>query len=294
MYYLFYWATRIVPRLPRWLLRRLPDVIGTLAWLLGTSARRQAVRNAAHVVGVEGRSTAAGRRQLRRVVRAMFRSSARNYLEAMRLPAVASTEIQQRVTIVGREYLEEALALGRGVILFSAHLGPFEYVNRWFAVNGYRVVIPVEKLKDERMLRLMVELRNSGGTKFVPLGGSSPLRTLIQALRQNQIVLLTADRAVQGESVVRNFFGSPARLPPGPVKLSLRTGAPLVGAFSWRDSQGHVHGSFTRLTLALSEEERQRPDVLEGALIKQLEQAVSTHPEQWVVFSPVWLEPETR
>jgi KDO2-lipid IV(A) lauroyltransferase len=294
MYYLFFWAARIVPRLPRWFLRRLPDIIGLLAWLFSVSARRQAMDNAVRVMGLEMRSTPAGRRRLRSVVRGMFRSSAGNYLEALLLPTVERSEMLRRVSVVGREYLEEALVLGRGVILFSAHVGPFEYVNQWFALNGYPVVIPVERLKDERMLRLMLELRSSSGAKFVPLGGSTPLRTIMQALRQKQVVLIMADRAVVGESVVRNFFGSPARLPLGPVNLSLRTGAPLVGAFSWRDSQGHIHGLFTRLTLALSEEERQQPDVVEGAVIKQIEQVVSAHPDQWVVFSPVWTESEAH
>jgi KDO2-lipid IV(A) lauroyltransferase len=165
-------------------------------------------------------------------------------------------------------------------------------MTQWFSAKGYQVVIPVERLKDERMLRLIVRLRSSSGVTFVPLGGSSPMRVIIQALRKNQIVLITADRAVEGESVVRDFFGEPARLPIGPVNLSIRTGAPLVGALGWRVSRKQIRGEFSRLTLALSEEERQQADVVEAALIKQLERAISAHPEQWVVFAPVWTESE--
>lgn len=292
MYTFFRWASWIVPRLPRWFLRLLPLVIGPLAWLLGASVRKRATRNASHVLGPEIRSTAAGRRKLRRVVRAMLRNSVSNYLDALLLPTLDHHEFLQHVTIEGREYLEEALALGKGALLFSAHLGPFEYMNQWFAANEYQVTIPVEKLKDERMLRLMVKLRNSSGITYVPLGGSTPMRAILQALRKNQIVLITADRAVEGESVVRDFFGAPARLPLGPVNLSMRTGAPLVGAFGWRSSRTQISGTFARLTLGLSEQERQQPDVIEAALIKQMEQAISAHPEQWVVFAPVWVEAE--
>jgi KDO2-lipid IV(A) lauroyltransferase len=292
MYTFFRLATWLVPRLPRWFVRCLPGLVGPLAWLLAAPARRQATRNAAHVLGEDCRSTAPGRRKLRRVVRAIFRSSVSNYLDSFRLPGIKREEIRQRISVEHQEYLEEALALGKGVILFSAHLGPFEYISQWFAANGYQVVIPVERLKDERMLRLVVDLRNSSGVTFVPLGGSAPMRTIIQALRKNQIVLITADRAVEGESVVRDFFGAPARLPIGPVNLSLRTGAPLVGAFGWRSERGQIGGAFSRLTLALSAEERQQADVVEAALIKQMEQVISAHLTQWVVFAPIWLEPE--
>jgi lauroyl/myristoyl acyltransferase len=294
MYSFFRCAAWLVPRSPRWLLRLLPVVIGPLAWLLVASARRHATRNIAHILGPEIRSTAGGRRKLRRVVRGIFRSSVSNYLDALLLPALDHQEFLQHISIEGREHLEEALALGKGALLFSAHLGPFEYMNQWFDASNYSVTIPVEKLKDERMLRLMVKLRNSSGITYVPLGGSAPMRAIIQALRKNQIVLITADRAVEGESVIQDFFGAPARLPIGPVHLSMRTGAPLVGAFGWYSSRGHVVGSFSRLTLALSEEERQRPEVIEAAVIKQMEQAIGAHPEQWVVFSPVWVEPEAE
>ncbi|HLI70615.1 MAG TPA: lysophospholipid acyltransferase family protein [Ktedonobacteraceae bacterium] len=290
MYYLFLWATKIVPRLPRRLLRWLPAILGPLTWLVAVSVRRRATINALHVLGPEIRQTAAGRRKLRRVVRGMFRSSINNYLEAFLMPRLSSQEVMRRLSTEHNEYLEEALALGKGVILFSAHFGPFEYMARWFTANSYRVVIPVEKLKDERILRLMIELRSSSGVNYVPLGGSAPLRTIIQALRNNQIVLITADRAVEGESVVRDFFGAPACLPIGPVNLSMRTGAPLVGALGWYSSGGRIRGEFIRLTLALSEEERRQPEIIEGALLKELERVIRAHPEQWVVFSKVWVE----
>ena len=290
MYHFFRWAARLVPLLPRWLLRLLSGVIGPLAWLFGVPARRRATINARHVLGPEIERTAAGRRKLRRVVRGMFRNSISNYLDGFKLPAMDTQEILRYFSIAHEEYLTEALALGKGAVLFSAHFGPFEYLAYWFSAHGYQVVIPVENLKDERMLHLMVALRNSSGVTFVPLGGSAPMRTIIQTLRKNQIVLITADRAVEGESVIKDFFGAPARLPIGPVNLSIRTGAPLVGALGWRSSRTKVSGEFIRLTLALSEEERKQPDVVEEALIRELERIIGAHPEQWIVFSQIWEE----
>ncbi|HET8846263.1 MAG TPA: lysophospholipid acyltransferase family protein [Ktedonobacteraceae bacterium] len=288
MYYLFLWAAWIVPRLPRWLLGALPDLLGPLAWLIAVPARHQATCNALHILGPEVRRTAAGRRKLRRVVRGMFCNSIRNYLEAFLLPTLSHQAIQHRLYIEHEDALEEALALGKGVILFSAHFGPFESLAQWFTAKGYSVVIPVEKLKDERLLNLMIKLRRSSGVNFIPLGGSAPMRAIFQALRKNQIVLITADRAVEGERVIRDFFGAPASLPIGPVDLSIRTGAPLVGALGWHSSRQRLNGEFIRLTLSLPEEQRKQKDIIEGALVKELERIIGAHPEQWVVFSKVW------
>ena len=46
------------------------------------------------------------------------------------------------------------------------------------------------------------------------------------------------------------------------------------------------------LAAPADEKERQQAEVVEAALIKQLEQVISAHPEQWVVFAPIWVEPE--
>ncbi|HJT57655.1 MAG TPA: lysophospholipid acyltransferase family protein, partial [Ktedonobacteraceae bacterium] len=164
-----------------------------------------------------------------------------------------------------------------------------DYLAQWFSAQGYQLTIPVERLKDERMRKLMVSLRSSKGVNFVPLGGSAPMRTIIQALRNNQIVLITGDRAVQGESVEKPFFGTNARLPIGPVSLSLRTGTPLLGAFGWHASRTTIGGEFVPLTLQLPEEERKNADALMNGLIARMERIIQAHPEQWVVFSPIWI-----
>lgn len=290
MYNLFRLGTIVIPRLPRWFILALSLMAGTIAWLVAAKARKQATLNMIHVLGPEIKSTRAGRRRLRRTVRGMFQNSMRNYLEVFYLPYERPETIPRRMPdIHGMEHLEQALALGKGVILFSAHFGPFDYLAQWFSAKGYQLTIPVERLKDERMLKLMVSLRSSKGVNFVPLGGSAAMRTILQTLRNNQIVLITGDRAVQGESVEKPFFGANARLPIGPVSLSLRTGAPLVGAFGWHASRSTIGGEFVPLTLELPPEERKNTDALMDGLIQRMEQIIKAHPEQWVVFSPVWI-----
>lgn len=288
MYNIFRFASLVIPRLPRWLVLPLAEVIGLLAWLVANKARKQVTANMIHVLGPEALTTRSSRRQLRRSVRGIFRNSARNYLEIFYLPYTRPQQIMDHLDIRGLEHLEAALALGKGVILVSVHLGPFEYLVHWVAIKGYQMTVPVERLKDQRMLDLMLKLRSSHGIHFIPLGGTAPMRSIIQALRKNELVLITADRSVQGESVEKLFFDEPAHLPIGPVSLSQRTGAPLVGAFGWRSSRTRITGDFIPISLELTEEQRANADTLMCALIERMEQAIKAHPEQWVVFSPVW------
>jgi len=289
MYKLFKLASVIIPRLPGWSVPFIADIAGFVAFLLAAKARKMATSNAAHVLGNDVLGSSLGRRKLRRTVIQMFQSNARNYLDLFILPHKTPEKILDLIDTEGTEHLEQALALGKGVIIFSAHLGPFNYLAQWISIKGYNLIIPVEHLKDERTLNLTLTLRNSQGVQFLPLGGSAPMRTIIKALRNNQIVLITADRAVEGESVEKLFFGGLARLPIGPVALSQRTGAALVGACGWYTSRTHMTGKFVPLTLELTEEERNNTDVVMCALIKRLEKFIQPHAGQWVVFSQVWV-----
>jgi lauroyl/myristoyl acyltransferase len=290
MYYLFRVATVVLPRLPHWFVLFLANIIGLVVWLVASKPRKQATANMLHVLGIQVLATHAGRKRLRHTVRSMFQYSVRNYLETFTLLHARPELIMSRIVVEGAENVEAALAKGKGLILFSAHLGPFDYLIQWIALKGYKTIIPVERLKDQRMLDLMMGLRSSQGIQYIPLGGSAPLRSIIQALRNNQIVLITADRAVEGESVVKPFFGEPARLPIGPVSLSQRTGAPLVGAFGRYGSSKLMIGEFVPLSLELTEEEQANTDTLMCHVIKTMERFIKAHPEQWVVFEPVWVD----
>ena len=294
MYKLFKFASVIIPRLPRWLVSILADITGLAAFFIATKARKQATSNMIHVLGKEVVETSVGRRRLRHIVLQMFQNNVRNYMDLFTLPYIPPEKILDSMNIECVEHLEEALALGKGVILFSAHLGPFNYLAQWLAIKGYQLTIPVERLKDERILDLILKLRNSKGVQFVPLGGSTPIRTFIKALRNNQIVLITADRAVEGESVEKLFFDEPALLPIGPVLLSQHTGAALVGGCGWHTTRTRIGGKFVPLTLELTEEERMNSDTVMCALIERLEMYIKAHPEQWIVFSPVWVSDSVK
>jgi KDO2-lipid IV(A) lauroyltransferase len=241
----------------------------------------------------------------RQVVQGMFFHSVLNYLSLFSLPYMQPKTILNSIQVNGIDHLEAALALGKGAILFSPHLGPFNYMVQWLVIKGYRVTVPVERLQDQRMLGLVLKLRGSHGVQFVPLGGVSPMRKIMQALGNNQIVLIAADRVIEGKSITLPFFGAQALFPLGPAILAQRTGAPLVGVFGWyttstgyktRECSTHnantipMQGEFIPLSLALNEEDRTNVHCLVRGMVERMQPFIAAHPEQWLVFYPVWVK----
>src|SRR5579885_3334185 len=284
MYYLLRLAASLIPRLPRWLVSWLGVVVAFIVWLFAGKARRQAGENMLRVLGGQDEQsreflrTRAGRKRLRRVVRGMFRQNVSNYLNLFLLPSLKAETILQSMQVRGLEHLQQALAGGKGVIFFSAHLGPFDYLIQWLAIQGYEVTIPVEHLADRRVLELVLRLRRSKGIQYVPLGGSAALRAMLQTLRKNQIVMITADRAVQGESALVPFFGAPA-----------------LGGFGWRSErrvEPRLVGEIVPVSSALPPEQRNQIEPLQRSIVSCMERFIGAHPDQWVVFAPVWVAEE--
>jgi lauroyl/myristoyl acyltransferase len=292
MYSVVYRAAKIIPKLPRVLRRPIAVVVGTISWVLARGQRKNVIANVTRVLPASDHHSLAGRIRAQLIARRIFCNCIHNYLDLFALPALTTEEVSERMVLNGAEYLLEALAHGQGVILFSAHLGPFEVMPfamlRIFSQFNCEMVIPVEKVDDARMLSLMVALRSRSGANFVPLDGIGAIVAMVEALQKNQFVLITADRAIKGRSAKLQFFGAEAELPRGPVDLALRTGAPLVGAFGWRGSGGKLCCEFTRLTFALPEDQRDNPHVLHAAIARELEVRIAAHLHEWVVFKSIW------
>jgi KDO2-lipid IV(A) lauroyltransferase len=113
-------------------------------------------------------------------------------------------------------------------------------------------------------------------------------------------VVFVVDRYVTGSSMDVPFFGGTLRIPTGPIALALRTGAPVMAVFSWREGKGRSHGLFTLLDLSQPEQQREGEGsgvrtvaaertrtskaIRQAAhvYVKEMERVISAHPEQWV------------
>jgi phosphatidylinositol dimannoside acyltransferase len=108
-------------------------------------------------------------------------------------------------------------------------------------------------------------------------------------LREGWNLILAGDFDSTGTGTVVEFFGRPARMPHGAVKLALRTGAPLLVVEGWRDSMDDPAGFSVRVSPPL---QLDGADLRSGLdqVMRLLERTVASRPEQWLAFRQVWLD----
>jgi KDO2-lipid IV(A) lauroyltransferase len=272
-------AERLLPEIPAALVMPIAQVMGTFAYAAGSGAR-EAVRANLKVIAPDRAGAA--------MARHIFAEQSRNYLDIFRLPRMDAAALRASIEKRGWETFTTAHEQGRGVIVASAHLGPISLVGQVLVAHGYETVLPVETERSE-VQRAVNRGRAAMGLQLVRT--DTPL-AVVRALRQGKVFGLLADRAVTGVGERVPFFGREALIPSAHIALGLRTGAPVIPAFSLREGRTLVASFEPPLELASTGD--RDADVRAGVArwAEVLERYVRRAPEQWTVFERVWSERE--
>lgn len=281
----------LVFRLTAALVRRAPEAVGlALALLLADVAylRLDGVRRVA-AANLDTVLPATPLAQRRRILRGVFRTAALSYLGLLRAPAVSPAAVLARTSVRHLERFEAAQAGGRGVIVVSAHLGPFDAMaSLATAIPRVPATVVMESLRSPRLRDLTARLRASHGLRIALMGAGAEEQCAL-ALRRGETVVMAIDRDVKGDGMPLPFFGRTTTVQPGPATLAERTGATILPIFAW-------HEGFRRFVVEVEEPvplvrgQEGRADVpgTMRAVLAALERAIAAHPDQWIALQPVW------
>ena len=227
--------------------------------------------------------------KLRRAVRKSYESYARYFIETFRLPMLSKKAIDSKISVTGFEHIENALKLGKGVILALPHLGGWEWSGRWLIHQGHNLNAVVEKLDSQALFQMFVDLRTSYGVNVIPLDDKAGV-AVQEALAKNEIVALLCDRDLQGNGIEVEFFGERTTVPAGPAFFALRTGAALLPLGTYFAKGLDQHETVVRPAINVQRTGSLRDDMsrVTQDLVHELESLIKKKPEQWHLFQPNW------
>ncbi|MSQ15121.1 MAG: hypothetical protein EXR50_04570 [Dehalococcoidia bacterium] len=278
---IFKFAAILVPALPRTVLYKLAIWMGDLSFFISRKSRRNLIGNLSRVLGKTASTS-----ELNAIARQGFRTQALNYMDLFSIPHLPPKFWTEKVKIVDREYFDEARDGGRGVILISAHVGNLDMLVQTAAMIGVQVSVIIEPLHPPILLDLVTGLRASRGVTFMPVS-TRAIMTVAKTLRRGGVLAMACDKNIQDRGISVPFFGENARLPTGAVELAMMTGSavmPVSGTRLKNDCYTITLGPVIELI-------ENGENVVERnmeRLVSVMEAQISLHPEQWVVFEPVW------
>ncbi|CAJ1583606.1 phosphatidylinositol mannoside acyltransferase [[Mycobacterium] wendilense] len=222
------------------------------------------------------------------LIRAALASYARYWREAFRLPSMDQRKLAERLDpcLLGREHLEASMAAGRGTIVALPHSGNWDMAGVWFVQHYGKLTTVAERLQPESLYQRFIEYRETLGFEILPLtGGERPTSEVLrERLRDNAMVCLLADRDLTRNGVQVDMFGEATRLPAGPARLALETGATLLTAHLWNEPDdwrfqvsGPVDVSSGDVTTITQE------------LANRFAAGIAAHPADWHMLQPQWI-----
>jgi Kdo2-lipid IVA lauroyltransferase/acyltransferase len=267
--------------LPLGVARGIGAALGRLAWHVARRERRIALKNIrqAFPEWSEGR--------LREVIRGMFRHLGLSLFEILWLPNLDAETLPRTTIIEGLDRLLTHVDAGRGVVVFTAHCGNWEWLACATGMAGRPVSVLQRERNEAELNQFITELRTQFGVKTIDRGSTGSARELMQIIRRGGILGLLIDQNIRTESAKVPFFGTPALTPIGPAKLAIRTSALVTCGFIERRADGVQVIRFQEPREVSREDD---PIELTARCTREIEEQIRRVPEQWVWFHERWRE----
>ena len=197
-------------------------------------------------------------------------------------------------TVEGEENWRRAVEGGRGVVLVTAHIGPWENAVQLGAAEAKpRIHLVREKELDPRAQEFMNELlAGVAGEYTTHFADDDPALglELVKALRAGEIVALQGDRPrAGGRSLDIEVFGRPFQLPIGPAALARAAEVPIVPVFNFRDGRFGVRAVARPMIQVERTAHRDRDiETATRRIGAEIEWAIQKSPHQWFCFRQLW------
>ena len=284
-YFALLTAVALVSHLPRKVGYFIARIVADVIFLVSRRAKAGITENLRHVLGPEATD-----KELKRCALEVFRNASRNTFDLINLPRRDPATLENPVTIHGWEHVDRAIARGKGVVLASIHMGNMDMSVQVIRARGVDVTILAEVEEPEQLYRKTSSLRGFNGISILPVTYSG-IKVAMKKLQKGELVAIACDRALQGSGQYRRFFRREALLPIGGVEMAYRTGAAILPAFTFRE-KGYKFSMHFEPPIIL-DREAGREQCIESGLAKivtLMEEYIGRHPEQWMVFEPIWRE----
>jgi KDO2-lipid IV(A) lauroyltransferase len=132
-----------------------------------------------------------------------------------------------RVEIVGGERLRAVAESGAPAILVSGHFSNWEVMAAVIVHLGVKCQVTYRAANNPYIDRRIIETRKSYGVTLMAPKGGDGSREVLTALGEGEAVAFLNDQKFN-KGVVAPFFGVPASTAPGPTRLALRFGCPMI------------------------------------------------------------------
>ncbi len=253
----------------------------------------------AHAVG--GRLRRAGTRNLEmafpemsadereRILRGCFANLGRLLGEFSHFAHATPEELSRIIECEGLENLQEAERSGKGVILFTGHIGAWELTSFALSAFGHRVDFLARRIDNPKVEEIIEATRTRFGNRSIDKRAAA--RPMLRTLNAGGTLGILIDLNTHPhEGVFVDFFGIPASTTTSLATLALRTGATVLPVFApWDEArQRFILRVEPPVSINQTGETEEDVRALTAAVTAVIEKYVRLFPDQWLWIHKRW------
>jgi Kdo2-lipid IVA lauroyltransferase/acyltransferase len=261
---------------------RLGRRLGDLAFLVVAGRRHAALAN------LELALPEIPAVQRRRICRASFQHLGLMFVELCTALTRPLERTLEGITVEGLHHLRSAVEGHGGALVLTAHLGNWEVLSVAHRLTGLPLSVVVRPLDAPWLDAVADRLRRKTGIELIDKRGA--LRPVLAALQRGRMVGILMDQnAARREGIFVSFFGRLASTSRSIAVLALRTGAPVVPIFIYRQDLGrHRVVIHPALPVDAKADHGDAVAELTQRCTSSIEAAIGAAPEQWLWLHNRW------
>lgn len=253
-------------------MRRLFADIGALFDFALSPGKRENVRR--NLLGVAG--SASGSEILN-----IFRHHSTNMVELFASSKWSPEEVSNRIECADTSVLDEALEEKKGIILVTVHIGNWELAARYFSHQGYCMNVVAGVQMNHLLTGAVKRAKERQGIRVI--NPEHSYRRLFEALSSNELVALLLDGDIYTGGTEIELFSRRLVMPRGAVRLSARSGAPVIGGFCRRIGRERYRIHLERI-ISADDCRRGPEEEMQRRLYGRIEDFISRNSDQWCIF----------
>jgi len=192
-----------------------------------------------------------------------------------------------RETAEIRGLVQRSLKREKGAFLVTSHLSNFDLALLSLGQRGLDAQV-LSYSEPSAGYQVQNQLRTQASLKVAPISPYT-LRQAIRRMRDGGLVITGIDRPVDKQGIELSFFGRPARLPTGHVRMALAADVPIIVAVPSIRPDGEYQLFISEpLPMRRLSDPKEEIRVNAEAILKIVEGCVRQNPEQWLMYYPVW------
>ncbi len=199
-------------------------------------------------------------------------------------------KIVNNATIEGIENIEEAINLGKSVLIATGHFGNWEILGYYLLSRKIKLSAIAKKQRNPFFDEYFVKFRAEHGLDVIYQKGA--LKGILKAIKDDRMIFFLHDQDARKNGEIMNFMNHDASVFMGISKIALKANLPIMPAYHIRTKEGKHIFRFEKIIYP--QEEKLTAFEVMTKLNNSLAENITRYPELWFWVHKRWKSVEKK